>query len=130
MMKIKKIIISIVLIVALIFDKNHLLNVENHFNGFGTVYIEVINFEQEIIKSRAIEFKENEKLTDIVREKFDNVVIEFNSFANIILEIEGIKTDFVNTYLKILVNGKYSNLGIDAIVLEDQMRIAFVEAKV
>jgi hypothetical protein len=50
--------------------------------------------------------------------------------SHIILGIEEIETDWINTYLKIYINDEESNFGVDLIYLNDESEYVFIVTQV
>ena len=100
-----------------------LINNSRLANTKGSVTIELVDLDEKIVSSNKIRFKEEDSLVSIVSNNYENVTIE----NGMLLSIEDFTTDTVNWryYISILVNGDYSNFGINDIELVDGMIITF-----
>ena len=90
----------------------------------------------EITSEETILFNEGDALLDLLNEQY-NLVCANASYkpssecqdlflgSPVILEIDGIKTNWIDTYFAIYVNDTYSNLGVDMINLNDGDIIRF-----
>ena len=122
----KKIIIVCALCVALL-STIFVINKVNKAKSDGVIIVEVIDKNDNLIKSKNIEFKEGDILLDLVKNNFSGVQTQSFSYGEIILSIEGITTDFNTSYFSILVNGEASMVGISQIELKDGIKISLVE---
>lgn len=71
--------------------------------------------------NRKIKFEKGSNLYKILEDNFKIVVDD-----GVLLEIEDVKTDFVNDYLAIYVNDEYAQFGIMKLIPEDGDIIKFV----
>ena len=89
----------------------------------GTVVVEYVNVDGQVIKTKEIDYYEGDTLVKLVQENFDNVVIE----GTMIMAIEDYTTpsDW-STFIGIKVNGEESMVGITDIPLENNMTVSLV----
>ena len=89
----------------------------------GEIEVAYINAENEVVKEVKIEFDEGDLLLDLLKENFDNFVLE----NGMLMAIE----DFVTPsdwsfWIAIYVDGEMSNVGLTDIVFTDGTEIDFV----
>ncbi len=89
----------------------------------GTVTVEYVSVEGEVIKSKEIAYYEGDTLVQLIQENFENVVIE----EGMIMTFEDYTTpsDW-STFISIEVNGEQSMLGIKDIPLADGMNVSLI----
>ena len=120
--KTKKIVLSIIAVLVLTFGIFYFAAPKT-IESAGTVSVELVDLEGKQVKAIETEFVEEDTLVGIVEENFENVVIE----NGMILAMEDYVTpDDWSTFLCIYVNDEMSNVGINDIVLEDEMVVSFV----
>lgn len=92
----------------------------------GVITVEVVNLENDIIKSKEIEFNKGDKLRDLVSSNFENFVVEESEYGAYILRIEDIvNDDNLFIYIAIYVNDEYANSGLDTLEFKDGDKISF-----
>ena len=92
----------------------------------GVITVEVVNLENDIIKSKEIEFNKGDKLRDLVSSNFENFVVEESEYGAYILRIEDIvNDDDLFIYIAIYVNDEYANSGLDTLEFSDGDKISF-----
>lgn len=84
--------------------------------GSGEVKVELVALDGSVIKEVNVVFDEEDTLTDIIKDNFNNVVFE----SGMLMEIE----DYITpsnwaTFLSVYVDDKMSMVGISDIKLED-----------
>ena len=100
---------------------------ENIADGLVLVYMQLIDKEGNIIFDEAKREKNQDNLYDILV-KYHDVRAENSTYGMIIFDIDSVKTKFYSeSYISILVNGKYSSFGISNIYVYDGIRITFKE---
>jgi hypothetical protein len=96
----------------------------------GTITIILIDEIGDTISSREYDFTSDDTLFDLLEENYDigcadssyqlsSECSENILTSRVILKIDGIETDWDNSYIAIYENDKYSILGIDEIALND-----------
>ncbi len=96
----------------------------------GTITITLVDEIGDTISSKQYTFTEEDTLFSILNDNYEvgcadstyhlTDVCEAQLFnSRIILKIDSVETDWVNTYISIYENNEYSNLGIDSLVLND-----------
>ena len=92
----------------------------------GVITVEVVNLENDIIKSKEIEFNKGDKLRDLVSSNFENFVVEESEYGAYILKIEDIvNDDNLFIYIAIYVNDEYANSGLDTLEFSNGDKISF-----
>ena len=95
-------------------------------NYDGTITVEVIGQDNEVVKSKEIEFYSGDKLVDLVATNFDNFVVEDSEYGAYIVNIENtIKPEDLYVYISIYINGEYASSGIDTLEFNDGDKITF-----
>ena len=122
----KKIVVVILLLVAMIGTFFIIKNV-NEADSDGVIIVEVMDKDENVVKTKEIEFYIGDTLAELVKKNFDNVVINESNYGNLILCIETVETDFTTSYTSINVNGEPSMVGMDQIELIDGITITFIE---
>ena len=122
----KKIVVVILLLVAMIGTFFIIKNV-NEADSEGVIIVEVMDKDENVVKTKEIEFYAGDTLAELVKKNFDNVVINESNYGNLILCIETVETDFTTSYISINVNGEPSMVGMDQIELIDGITITFIE---
>lgn len=124
-----KIIISLILIGISIGTFIIVNNINNKRENEANINISLYDINDELISSKDIIAKKDDKLLDILNNNYKIRTSE-SIYGAIIYDIDEIKTDFKNTYIAIYVDDKYSNVGISGIKIYDGMKISFKEMKV
>ena len=116
------IIISLIACIGIVFTIIFINN-PDFAKTKGTVTIELVDLDDNLVLSKDINFKEKDTLVSIVSDEFDNVLIE----NGMVITIEEFTTDTLNwsVYISILVNGEYSMVGINDIELVDELIVTF-----
>lgn len=125
----KKILISLVALVLLV-GSFLALSYFNFSDTEGSISIILIDEIGDTISSKEYEFKKEDTLFKILDENYDLACANSNYrstdicekglfTSRIILKIDGLETDWRNTYIAIYENNEYSTLGIDNISLND-----------
>lgn len=116
------IIISLIACIGIVFTIIFINN-PDFAKTKGTVTIELVDLDDNLVLSKDINFKEKDTLVSIVSDEFDNVLIE----NGMVITIEEFTTDTINwsVYISILVNGEYSMVGINDIELIDELIVTF-----
>ena len=92
----------------------------------GSVTIEVVDLDGNIVKSKIIDFHEGDILRDLVAANFDNFVMEESQYGAYVLEIESIKQDDIaHVYVALYINGEYATSGLDTLKYNDGDIISF-----
>lgn len=92
----------------------------------GTIRIELINLDNNVIKQKDIKFKKDDTLLELVEANFDNVLFK----DGMLLNIEDYKTpNNYETFLCIYVDEKMSSVGLNEIKFSDGTFISFVITK-
>ena len=125
----KKLVLSVVLSVVLVVVMLTLIyftTKEFTPDYDGTITVEVIGLDNEVVKSKEIEFRQGDKLIDLVESNFDNFIVEDSEYGAYILNIENIiKAEDSYLYVAIYVNGEYASSGIDTLEFNDSDKITF-----
>lgn len=92
----------------------------------GSINVEIIDLNNDIVKSQEISFKSGETLVELINLNFDNVII----VDGMITSIETLNTpsDW-SSFICIYVNDEMSNVGINDIKFNDKDKISFVMTK-
>lgn len=89
----------------------------------GVIMIEVINLDNEVVKAKEITFKENDELTILIENNFNNVTYQ----NGMIMSIEDYNTpaDW-STFISIYVDNKMSEVGLSDIEFKDGTKISLI----
>ena len=117
-----KLILTVAAIVVLIASIIIIRNATTA-NSAGTIVVEYVGVDNQVIKSKEIDYYEGDALVKLVQENFENVVIE----GTMIMGIEDYTTpsDW-STFISIRVNGEESMVGITEIQLQDGLVVSLV----
>ena len=98
-------------------------NTEEKAKGDGAIIVELLDVDNSMIKSKDIIYFENDTLTQLITDNFDNVVFD----KGMLMEIENYKTpaDW-STFICVYVNGEMSMVGISDIVIANGMKISLI----
>ena len=112
---IKRILLTLVLLFTLVGCSQN--------QGSGEAKVELVALDGSVIKEVNVVFDEEDTLTDIIKDNFNNVVFE----SGMLMEIE----DYVTpsnweTFISVYVNGKMSMVGISDIILEDGIVVSLI----
>ena len=92
----------------------------------GSVTIEVVDLDGNIVKSKIIDFHEGDILRDLVEANFDNFIMEESQYGAYVLEIESIKQDDIaHVYVALYINGEYATSGLDTLKYNNGDIISF-----
>ena len=127
------------LVLILTFVSLFILNLEAITQDSGEITI-VLQSGKLTIKEETISFKEGDTLLNVLSESFDVKCADQNYqptscentpiIGTVILGLDDVLTDWTHNYLAIYIDGTYSTVGIDHIVLSDGMTITFVKTNV
>ena len=94
----------------------------------GHITVTVQDKEGKVLAEKKIGYKEGDKLTDLVKDNFKNVTYEDSGFGPMIMTIESLTTpaDW-SSYISILYNGQYAEVGIGSLEFKDGDKIDFVD---
>ena len=129
-MKSKKIWIILVLIIVLISTLFYVKTRKEYSNDSGTIIVNVYDINENLIVTKEFDFFIGDDLPSLIQNNFENVKYKEDFTGKVILSIDKIETDFINSYIKIMVDGKYSNKGISLISLKDGLVIDFIETSI
>ena len=89
----------------------------------GVITVEVINLDNEVVKTKEITFKENDELTILIENNFNNVTYQ----NGMIMSIEDYNTpaDW-STFISIYVDNKMSEVGLSDIEFKDGTKISLI----
>lgn len=89
----------------------------------GVIIVEVINLDNEVVKTKEITFKENDELTILIENNFNNVTYQ----NGMIMSIEDYNTpaDW-STFISIYVDNKMSEVGLSDIDFKDGTKISLI----
>ena len=119
------VVLSVVLVVAML-TAIYFITKEFTPDYDGTITVEVIGLDNEVVKSKEIEFRQGDKLIDLVAANFDNFIVEDSEYGAYILNIENIiKAEDSYLYVAIYVNGEYASSGLDTLEFNDGDKITF-----
>ena len=125
----KKLVLSVVLSVILVvvmLTAIYFITKEFTPDYDGTITVEVIGLDNEVVKSKEIEFNKGDKLVDLVAENFYNFIVENSEYGAYIVNIENIiKAEDSYVYVAIYVNGEYASSGLDTLEFNDGDKITF-----
>lgn len=95
----------------------------------GSITITIIDDQQEVYKTTDITFVEDDSLLGVMEDEFTVSCADNNyqpttcgnagMMGHVILEIDTISTDWINTYFAIYINDEYSTYGVDDVTLND-----------
>ena len=94
----------------------------------GFIIVEVVNLENENIKTKEIQYKVGDKLRDLISNNFDNFTVresEYGAYVNSIETIE--QNDNLRIYIALFVDGEYATSGLDTLEYSNGMIITFKE---
>ena len=94
----------------------------------GFIIVEVVNLENENIKTKEIQYKAGDKLRDLISNNFDNFTVresEYGAYVNSIETIE--QDDNLRIYIALFVDGEYATSGLDTLEYSNGMIITFKE---
>lgn len=95
----------------------------------GVITVEVVDVSGEIIKSKEIEFNNEDILRDLIKDNFSNFEIEEGQYGAYVKKIESIsENNDEHIYIALYVNNEYGD-GLDKIIFEDGTIISFRETK-
>ena len=125
----KKVLISIVAL-ALLVGSFLALSYFDFSDIEGTVTITLVDEIGDTISSKEYDFNSDDTIFDLLEENYDigcanssyQLTSECNSTlfsSRVLMKIDEIETDWLNTYIAIYENGEYSTLGIDNMFLND-----------
>lgn len=89
----------------------------------GVITVEVINLDNEVVKTKEITFKENDELTILIENNFNNVTYQ----NGMIMSIENYNTpaDW-STFISIYVDNEMSEVGLSDIEFKDGTKISLI----
>ncbi len=90
--------------------------------GDGSITVTVTDVDQKVLKEKKIVFNSGDKLTDLVKNNFDNVLIDNGMLMN----IESLVTpaDW-SQFISILINGEMAMEGIETLPYKDGDKLEF-----
>lgn len=92
----------------------------------GSITVEVIDVDGNLIKSKNIQFVKGDILRDLVSKNFDNFVMEESTYGAYVLSIESIsQDDDLHVYVALYINGQYATSGLDTLEYNDGDTISF-----
>ena len=92
----------------------------------GSITVEVIDVDGNLIKSKNIQFVKGDILRDLVSKNFDNFVMEESMYGAYVLSIESIsQDDNSHIYVALYINGQYATSGLDTLEYNDGDTISF-----
>ena len=95
--------------------------------GLVSVYMQLIDRNGNVIFDEVRREEEKEVLYDVLV-KYHEVRAESGTYGKVIFDIDSVKTKFYQeSYISILVNGKYSSFGVSSIYVYDGMKVTFKE---
>ncbi len=125
----KKLVVSLVVLIV-VAASFILLSQLNKNDSIGEITIIVVDEIGDTISSKTYSFTEEDTLFSILDENYELGCAD-NSYhitsvceplifsSRVILKIETVETDWINTFIAIYENDEYSTLGIDSISLND-----------
>ncbi len=126
-------------VLVLTFVSLFILNAETVTPNSGTVTI-VLQNGNTIVKEETVSFTSGDTLLKVLSESFDVKCADLNYNATtcentsltgtVILGLDDVLTDWTHDYLAIYVDGTYSTVGVDYIMLSDGMTITFIKTNV
>lgn len=118
----KKLIVTVVVLVAIVaalFGRQIL----SQSKADGSIQVEVIDLEQNVLQDKSVEFMEGDTLVDLVEENFDNVTID----NGMLMTIDELTTpEDWSSFICIYVDDEMSEVGINDIVVKDGMKVSFI----
>ena len=129
----KKLIIKIALAIVIIGLAIGAIVLFNHINKakkpkYDTeVNIIVYNIEEEIVSNKKFNGKDK-TLFDLLNDNYE-IRYEESIYGVKLLDIDEIKTNFIDTFIAIYVDGVFSTRGISYITLHDKILIELKESK-
>ncbi|MGM9947213.1 DUF4430 domain-containing protein [Floccifex sp.] len=118
----KKLIVTVVVLVAIVaalFGRQIL----SQSKADGSIQIEVIDLDQNVLQDKNVEFMEGDTLVNLVEENFDNVTID----NGMLMTIDELTTpEDWSSYICIYVDDQMSEVGINDIVVKDGMKVSFI----
>lgn len=92
----------------------------------GSITVEVIDVDGNLIKSKNVQFVKGDILRDLVSKNFDNFVMEESTYGAYVLSIESIsQDDDLHVYVALYINGQYATSGLDTLEYNDGDTISF-----
>lgn len=90
--------------------------------GDGTITVKVTDTEQKVIREQELAYKTGDKLIDLVKDNFDNVLFD----NGMLMRIESLDTPADGSeYIAILKNGEMADSGLETLQYEDGDVIEF-----
>jgi hypothetical protein len=134
----KKVVISIAVLAVAAFV--FFLNGINRNDEIGDVTIIIVNELGETLSNKEYGFTEEDSLFELLNDEFELGCAD-NSYklsddcteklgGRVLMKIDSVQTDWMNTYLAIYINEEYSTLGIDNIPLVDGNTYKFEHTEV
>lgn len=118
----KKILVTVVVLVAIVaalFGRQIL----SQSKADGSIQVEVIDLEQNVLQDKSVDFMEGDTLVDLVEENFDNVTID----NGMLMTIDELTTpEDWSSFICIYVDDEMSDVGINDIVVKDGMKVSFI----
>lgn len=117
---ISTIIVLIIFTVAIIFLLKGFSSNED-----GTITLEFIDLDNELVDKKEISFSENETLYEICQKEYNNIVIDNNGY---IQEIGPFKTEYNEDsmiYISLYIDDEYSTYLFNQIPFTDKTKITF-----
>ena len=118
----KKIVLTIIALVVLVlggmtFSKTFFSTSD------GSITVELVELDGSIKSSKEIEFNEGEQLLTLIKNNYENVVVE----NGMLMSIDTFTTasDW-STFISINVNDEASMVGLNEIEYEDGMKLSFI----
>ena len=92
-------------------------------NSDGSIQVVLVDLDGTIVSEKEISFKKNDTLEKLLKENYDNVVIE----DGMLMSIDNFTTpsDW-SSYISIYVNEKMSEVGVLGIEFTDGTKISFI----
>ncbi len=121
-MKKFKIVVSVIALclLALCFS---IMSSSFNATDLGTIDVELINLENEVISEKEISFNEGDELVSLIEDNFDNVTFK----DGMIMSIESFETpDDYSVFISIYVDDKMSEVGLKDIKYKDGTKISFI----
>ena len=92
----------------------------------GSITVEVVDLDGNIVKSKTIDFHDGDILRDLVALNFDNFVMEESQYGAYVIAIESIKQDNDScVYIALYINKEYATSGLDTLKYNDGDTITF-----
>lgn len=91
----------------------------------GSFTVSLVDLSGEVVLEKEIEFYPEDKLIDLLQENFSNVLVDEFGFLQSIDQFETSYTDRSMIYISIIVDEKYSEVGINLIEFRDGTKIEF-----